>query len=423
MSSGHSATLVRARQRVKRGAIVGPGESPEWYMRALARYPLLSADQELQAAREICCAELDFWLAVLGCQPALRLIAALDARASQRNPHELRRATLQELWRACEKEASTTRCGAERVSCIQLTDLAESVRRWDLSRHGMQLALAWVESRTRRVGIQSGAPTETLTAYQQAVRRMYSEQARAKQRFASANLRLVMMIASQHNHGGLPLSDLIQEGNVGLMTAVERFDPSRGLRFSTYATFWIRHMIRRALTDKSRTVRAPEHRQQQARELARAIGRCLARTGRVPTTGELAKELRWPERRVLDFEQRPTVTVWSLERPMNEQQGEGTFLDALADVAATPADEAMAKLHSSRELARLLDELRPVEAHILRCRFGLDGNDETTFQSLGDELQISRERVRQLQQAALQRLRRRIEARADNPEESNGTRG
>jgi RNA polymerase primary sigma factor len=298
-----------------------------------------------------------------------------------------------------------------------LTDLAKAVHRWDVRRHGMQLALAWVESRRPYVGIRSDASTEALVAYQQAVRRVHGAQARAKQRFASANLRLVMMIAGQHNHRGLPLSDLIQEGNVGLMTAVERFDPSRGLRFSTYASFWIRHMIRRALMDKSRTVRAPGHRQQQARELARALSRILACTGSLPTTDELAKELRWPERRVLDFEERPTVMVWSLDRPMSERQGDGTFLDSLADHAATPTDEAMATLHWTRELVKLLDELRPIEAHILRCRFGLDGIDETTFQSLADELNLSRERVRQLQQAALQRLRRRIEAQAENPRE------
>jgi RNA polymerase primary sigma factor len=248
----------------------------------------------------------------------------------------------------------------------------------------------------------------------------------AKHHFARANLRLVVMLAREHDQGALPLADLIQEGNVGLMIAIERFDPDRGFRFSTYAGWWIRHAIRRAIADKASTVRVPVHHQDLTRQLAHASRRALARSGSPPSTSELARELGISERKVRDLEARPGTFSWSLDHPIGGGPNGTSFIDLLED-PATPADEVVAARATRADLEAFIAELQPLEARILERRFGLDGADPETLGSLGDELNLSRERVRQLQERAIARLRRRVEqapalppvrTRADQPETS-----
>lgn len=377
----------------------------EWYMNELSRYPLFTREQELAAAEDIRAAELEFWSELLAYRPALQLVPRLE-QAADAEPSAEAAADLRAAYAALQAALASGNVERGRA---RLSELALTVQRHDLSREWMRKGLAWVNALPEGEHAQPAAAAAARRHYQERVCQAHRRQALAKQRFARANLRLVVMIARQHDQGGLPLIDLIQEGNLGLMTAVERFDPSRGFRFSTYASWWIRHAIRRAVANKSRTVRVPVHRQDRTRQLARLTHRAMARTGNLPTTGELAAELGVSERKVADLQAAPSSTSWSLQRPMHDAEGD-TFLDMLADDATAPPDEAMAANDWKRKLEGLLTELKPIEERILRGRFGLDGDEALTLSSLGEEFNLSRERVRQIQHGAMAELRRRIEA-------------
>jgi RNA polymerase primary sigma factor len=238
------------------------------------------------------------------------------------------------------------------------------------------------------------------------VQQAHEAQKLAKQRFARANLRLVVTIARRHDRGRVPLGDLIQEGNLGLMIAVERFDPSRGFRFSTYGTWWIRHTMRRGIAGSASTVQVPLHRQARAQQINRVISRALACTGAEPTAREIAEELGVSERSVQNLRDLPNAVNLPLDRPVGAGDGT-TFLDLLVDETSL-ADEALGDHEWRCTLTALLASLKPIEATILRRRFGLDGYESATHGSVGAEFSLSRERIRQLQESALARLRRSL---------------
>jgi RNA polymerase primary sigma factor len=230
---------------------------------------------------------------------------------------------------------------------------------------------------------------------------------KARERMIKANLRLVVKIAREYEDYGMPLLDLINEGNMGLMKAVERFDPAKGAKLSTYSAWWIKQAIKRALANQSKTIRLPVHVVDKLFHMRHATVKLHEVLGREPTDEELGAELGFSARKVAQL-RTSAIRPASLEAPLGDDDS-SRIADVVADEQAdTPYEQLEVKTNSSM-LRELVATLEPREAEILRYRFGLDGDSERTLEEVGLKFGVTRERIRQIQNTALLKLRKQIE--------------
>ena len=383
------------------------------YFRDMAELDVLRPEQEFETARQIETMEIELWKTILGFVPGAEWMADTIDRAIGEPLAELK--TFRASAERSRKKASIQ---ARSRFSKEISQIAVKLRVMDIDRIFLDAAVGEVA----RVGrVLQGLPYEGQVSFSTAskafrdyVRSVATQAVRLKQaknEFVKANLRLVVSIARRFNHGRLPLPDLIQEGNIGLMKAVERYDYRRGFRFSTYASWWIRHAISRALADKGRAVRLPVHMIDAYHRIGKSQRELQSKLERPPTTEEVASATGIEVEKLEKMKTFLAETPVSLDRPISDEDGR-RLIDVLVDPdAADAVPDQMASTETQSEMLKLLGDLRPIEADILRKRFGLETDRERTLKEIGDEYRLSRERVRQLQEQALGKMRRAMAKR------------
>lgn len=379
------------------------------YFKDLTRLPLLTPAAEYELARRIGIMEEVLWVQALSLAPLVpHLFAVITTHVGQPLPE----------FGAVEKEATELWQGGKATG-KQLSHvaapLAAKLRQLDQDR----LFISGLLEELRRIdgAVKSGqanpvselaVPKETWQIFLQGTSVVNQLIQRAKEDFVKANLRLVVSIARRFNYGRLPLADLIQEGNMGLIKAVERFDYRRGFRFSTYASWWIRHAIARGLADKGRVVRLPVHALAELQSVTRERAKLQRALGRQPTTEELATALKVRPDRLEKMEGALLDDAVSLDREVSGDD-KRAFLDLLKDeTAVLSISERLISEAMLAEVQKILAALSPIEKDILRLRFGLDSDQELTLSEIGEKYSLSRERIRQIQEQALNRMRRAL---------------
>ncbi len=416
MNSGHSTHMETGTDQ----GFVGTTEATGFltpYFKDLSSVEVMSREEELAAAVQIANLRQTYWKSILSYPPFIDGICDL---AREVLPAE-----------TCPNEALDAMKRASRA--LRDRDLLVHQKAYEAARECLTLALAEADvdalvsdrvladlgsveagqndgiSMKVKLPRKGSAP---FLAYVTAVRANQHSLWSVKQQFVKANLRLVVTIARRFNHGRMPLQDLIQEGNIGLLKAVDRFDHRKGFRFSTYGTWWIRHAISRSIADKARAVRLPVHMIDAYNKVCRARRDFETTHGRRPDDQEISTATGVSIERLQRMAYSLVENPVSLDQPLSDDSGL-TLLDAVEDThTAEPSELLDNDLMVTQLREVLLATLSPMECDIVKKRMGLDDEQELTLKEIGERYSLSRERIRQLQEQALVKLRDEFKRRS-----------
>ena len=290
---------------------------------------------------------------------------------------------------------------------------ATEVPRIQVEKAPERIRTTWDENSSLRLYLRQAVETPLLKPAEEIVLagRVQAGDEQAREHMIKANLRLVVKIAREYEDYGLPLLDLINEGNIGLMRAVERFDPTKGAKLSTYAAWWIKQAIKRALSNQVKAIRLPIHLVQQIAQLRRAETAFEAKHGRPPRDVEIAVVLNVSEDDILHWRESAMVGTTSLEAPLGTDPDAGKVADLISDDNAVMPWSGVSEETNAELIRELVHTLNPREQKILRERFALSGGEPRTLEEIGVDFGLTRERIRQLEAAALRKLRERLESR------------